>query len=106
MTKALWDEVRVWAIYRLPTEAEWENAARGGASGRRFPWVDADTITHSRANYYSSSSYAHDISSTRGYHPSFQAGGYPYSSPVGYFASNGYGLHDMAGNEGEWCWDW
>src|SRR5260221_10535074 len=37
--------------YRLPTEAEWEKAARGGASGHRFPWADADTISWSRANY-------------------------------------------------------
>ena len=55
--------------YRLPTEAEWEKAARGGASGHRFPWSDADTITHSRINYYSTASYAYDISPTRGYYP-------------------------------------
>lgn len=84
--------------YRLPTSEEWEYAARGGFSGRRFPW--GGTITHSNANYNSSSFYDYDTSATRGLHPD-----YPRTSPVAAFAPNGYGLYNMAGNVWEWCWD-
>ena len=89
--------------YRLPTSEEWEYAARGGLSGKRFPW--GDTITHSQANYYSDSYYSYDVSSTRGDHPDYDGGGYPYTSPGGTFVANGYGLRDMAGSVWEWCND-
>ena len=89
--------------YRLPTESEWEMAARAGLTGQRFPW--GLTISESQANYFSSTNVSYDLSNT-GFNPAYETGASPYTSPVGAFAPNGFGLYDMAGNVWQWCWDW
>jgi len=87
----------LWKKKRLPTEAEWEFAARGGLSGKAYVWGDEFRPQEKwMANTFQGNFPIQNI----------QSDGYLTSAPVAQFPENGYGLYDMAGNVWEWVSDW